>query len=196
MRAWFAEVVPRDFAEMMRLSSGVAGTARGRATFEHASALVRRYHRAMISHRVTLGLAILMVAAPTHAGLGGDAASIATDSVALGGSHEITHAAGFEVHVLRLPSGTTVREYTTRGKVFAVAWGGPAIPDLRRLLGTYFDAYVKSPQGRATGHHHLRVVSTRDWVVQSAGHQNGFVGRAWLSTNLPEHFDLDTVRAW
>jgi hypothetical protein len=95
-----------------------------------------------------------------------------------------------------LPSGTVVREYATHGKVFAVAWGGPAIPDLRRLLGAYFDAYVQSPQGRATGHHHLRVVSTHDWVVQSAGHQNGFVGRAWLSNDLPAGFDLDTVRAW
>jgi len=149
-----------------------------------------------MTSRATLGLLVLVLAGPARAALGGDAASVTNDTVALGASREITRAAGVEVHVLHLRSGTTVREYVARGKVFAVAWGGPTIPDLRRLLGAYFDAYVSSPQGRGTGHHHTRVVATRDWVVQSAGHANGFLGRAWLSNELPAGFDLATVRAW
>ncbi len=151
----------------------------------------------MLPHRAILGLLALGLVAPeAHAALGGDTASIAADTVALEASREVTLAARWEVHSLRLPSGTLVREWVLHGKVFAVAWGGPVIPNLRRLLGSYFEPYVNSAQGRATGHHHQRVVATRDWVVQSAGHQGGFVGRAWLSAQIPAGFDLDTVRAW
>ena len=146
--------------------------------------------------RALLGLLFFVFASPAHAALGGDAASIASDSVALAASREITREAGVEVHVLRLPSGTVVRQFAARGKVFAIAWGGPVIPDLRRLLGSYFDAYVASSQGRGTGHHSSRIVRTPDWVVQSFGHQNGFMGRAWLTNDLPAGFDTNTVRAW
>jgi hypothetical protein len=144
-----------------------------------------------------LGLLALGLACPidARAALGGDAASIAADSVALGGTREITLAAAWEVHVLRLPSGTLVREYVHGGRVFALAWGGPVMPNLRQLLGSYFGPYVNSPRNGPAGHH-LRVVATPNWVVQSAGHQQGFLGRAWLPTDLPARFDLDTVRAW
>jgi Protein of unknown function (DUF2844) len=53
---------------------------------------------------------------------------------------------------------------------------------------------VNSPR-RPAGHH-LRVVATVDWVVQSGGHQDAFIGRAWLPKRLPTGFDLGTVRAW
>ena len=141
-------------------------------------------------------LATTLVAPEARAELGGDVASVAVDSAALGGTREIIRAAGFERHVLRLPSGTVVHEWVRAGKVFAVAWSGPVIPNLRRLLGAYFEPYVQSPQGRHGGHHHMRVVATPDWVVQSAGHHQGFIGRAWLPPSVPTGFDLDTVRAW
>jgi hypothetical protein len=147
--------------------------------------------------RVLVCLAV-GIAAPSEAraALGGDAASIAIDSATLGGTRAIQGAVGWEVHALRLPSGTLVHEYLRGGKVFAVAWGGPVLPDLRLLLGAYFEPYVQSPQSRGTGHHHMRVVATPEWVVQSAGHHESFVGRAWLPMQLPPGFDLDTVRAW
>jgi hypothetical protein len=144
-----------------------------------------------------VGLVAIVLGAPdAHAALGGDAASIASDSATFGGTREVARNANVEIHTLRLPSGTLVREYVFRGKVFAIAWGGPVIPDLRRLLGSYFEAYVNDPRGRGTGHHHMRVVATPDWVVQSGGHQDAFVGRAWLPNVLPPSFDLATVRAW
>ena len=131
-----------------------------------------------------------------RAALGGNAASIEADRVALGATHEITVTPAWEVHVLRLPSGTVVREYALRGgKVFAIAWGGPTIPDLRHLLGSYFEPYVNGPRSQPS-QHHLHVVATPDWVVQSAGHPQAFIGRAWLPAQLPSGFNLDTVRAW
>jgi hypothetical protein len=132
---------------------------------------------------------------PALAALGDDTASIAADSAALGGTRKITLVKSWEVHELRLPSGALVREYLRSGKVFALAWGGPVIPDLRRLLGSYFEPYANSPRDRPAAHH-LRVVVTPDWAVQSAGHHGGFIGRAWLPTHVPDGFDLGTVRAW
>ena len=60
------------------------------------------------------------------------------------------------------PSGTTVREYvSSNGTVFAVAWQGPWLPDLRQMLGPYFDDYQRALQSttgkrRARGSAHGR----------------------------------------
>jgi hypothetical protein len=63
-----------------------------------------RYDRPMTFHRAALGLVsgllVFVLATPTHAALGGDTASIANDSISLGGSREITHTGGLEVHLL------------------------------------------------------------------------------------------------
>ncbi|MGD0677276.1 MAG: DUF2844 domain-containing protein [Polyangiaceae bacterium] len=145
----------------------------------------------------TVASLALAFASPSQAlaALGDDAASISADSAVLGGTRQVSRAAAWEVHELRLPTGTVVREYLRDKTVFALAWGGPVMPNLRRLLGAYFEPYVHSPRGREAGHH-LRVVVTPAWAVQSAGHQAGFIGRAWLPQHLPAGFELDTVRAW
>jgi hypothetical protein len=143
-----------------------------------------------------LGALALGSAFPSRAlaALGGDAESIAVDSATLGGTRRVARAAGWEEHELQLPSGTVVREYLQGGRVFALAWAGPVVPDLRRLLGPYFEPYVNSPRDPRSGHHR-RFVATPDWAVQSAGHQGAFLGRAWLPAHLPTGFDLDRVRA-
>jgi hypothetical protein len=145
-----------------------------------------------------LGALAVGLASPreVRAALGADGASIAADNTAFGGTRQVTAAAAWDIHELHLPSGTVVREYLVHGgTVFAIAWGGPVLPNLRVLLGSYFEPYQRSPRGRPSGHH-LRVVATAEWVVQSAGHADAFMGRAWLPTRLPAGFDLATVRAW
>jgi Protein of unknown function (DUF2844) len=150
-------------------------------------------------HRTIPLLSVLVLgffSRDSHAALGGDAASIEADRVALGATREIELTPAWEAHVLRAPSGGVVREYVLPGgKVFAIAWSGPVLPDLRHLLGAYFEPYVNSPRERPA-QHHLRVVSNPEWVVESAGHPQSFIGRAWLPKQLPKGFDLTTVRAW
>ena len=58
----------------------------------------------------------------------------------------------YTVHEMQSSSGTAVREYvSSTGTVFAVAWQGPWLPDLRQLLGPYFDDYQRALQTASAG---------------------------------------------
>ena len=90
----------------------------------------------------------------------------------------------YAVHEIAAPSGTVVREFVSpAGKVFAVAWSGPTLPDLKQVLGPYFDTYVAALQQRkARGP--VSVVLP-GLVVQSSGHMRAFVGKAYLPDGMP-----------
>lgn len=88
----------------------------------------------------------------------------------------------------QLPSGTTVHEFVdARGAVFAVAWSGPFLPDLRALLGRHFETFGR--QVRQDGLRSPVVVRRDDVVIVSAGRLGAFEGRAWLPGRLPAQFD-------
>ena len=73
-----------------------------------------------------------------HAALGGDLASIDREQAALQAERVVTPAVAYDLHELITPNGTRVREYLDRsGRVFAVSWSGPRLPDLGQLLGAY-----------------------------------------------------------
>jgi hypothetical protein len=99
----------------------------------------------------------------------------------------------YRVHDIELPSGTVLREFAALdGKVFAVAWSGPSIPNLRQALGRYFDEYV-SAAGAMHGVRHRIEVQESDLVVQSGGHMRRFSGRAYLPAALPAGVTLDEL---
>jgi len=98
----------------------------------------------------------------------------------------------YTVHAIQAPSGTTVREYVSEdGMVFAVAWQGPFLPDLRQALGRYFERY--SNAASAKGRRQV-AVSESDFVVQSGGRMRSFSGRAYLPPLLPQGFTLEDLR--
>jgi hypothetical protein len=131
---------------------------------------------------------------PAKAALGAPYASIEADQTALRASLKVTPHANYEVHELTLPSGTLVREYvTTSGIVFAVAWNGPAKPDLSELLGPYFaDLNAAARTGRG-GHNHLSLKRS-DLVIQAGGHMRAFSGRAYLVAAVPAGVSIDDLR--
>jgi hypothetical protein len=102
----------------------------------------------MSATNTSLGRALLaasvvcfgLVTGPTaHATLGGDVVSIAVNHQHLGGEQRVLKLASGERHELQLPSGIVVHQYvSSTGAVYAVAWSGPRMPDLRELLGAYF----------------------------------------------------------
>jgi hypothetical protein len=131
---------------------------------------------------------------PASAALGADAASIGIDRVKAKASVRIRSGTLYTVHDLTTPSGTVVHEYlNANGKVFGVAWSGPAMPDLRQLLGDHFDTYAGASKSGRRGHSH-RSLAHGDLVVQSAGRLRAFSGKAYLQSLIPNGVAPDEIR--
>lgn len=143
-----------------------------------------------------LGIALLArsIAMPAFAALGEDAASIENDRAQMKGQSRLTSVAGYSVQEIQLPSGTIVREYISPGgKVFAVSWHGPAIPDLQQTLGTYFEQYKAAAGTSRGGHHHL-TVRQPDLVAHAGGHMRAWAGQAYVPSLLPPNFSVDDIK--
>jgi len=124
------------------------------------------------------------------AGLGAAPAHWPAQAGAATSSTVSTGSASYTIVQRQLDSGTTVREFVdSSGKVFAVSWSGPFLPDLKRLLGNHFDSMAR--QGRGRGSHRSRLaVEDAGAVILSEGHMGAFQGRAWLPSRLPAGFDV------
>jgi hypothetical protein len=143
---------------------------------------------------VMLGTALCPQAA--RATLGEPESTVQTDVAQTQGSikamndHEI-----YRVHEIQMPSGTLLREFVSaEGTVFAVAWNGPTVPNLRQALGQYFDRFVAGAKTNRTESHsdrnHLQIQQA-DFVMQAGGRMHAtFAGRAYLPTAIPNGFDL------
>ena len=134
-----------------------------------------------------------IAALPVQAALGESVASVETDRLQVGGTLRVLPSAAYTVHELQVPSGTVVREYVSpAGTVFGVAWQGPSMPDLRQVLGTYFDRYVAAASQRKT--RGPLAIEQPGLVVQSGGHMRAFVGRAYIPEALPPGVTADSIR--
>ncbi len=152
-------------------------------------------HPLAVACATCFGLAALAVAPAGYGALGGNAASIAEDSAALSASAgALLPFSAYTVHELRMPSETLVREYLSAdGKVFAIGWSGPAMPDLRQLLGPYFEAYTEAARAQQAGPGPLDVRQS-GLVVESGGRMRAFFGRAYLPAAMPAGVTLDEIR--
>jgi hypothetical protein len=133
----------------------------------------------------SLALVSMLVSVPAAATLGEDVSSVRVDQAQMQGTLQVTSAAKFAVHEIQLPSGTAVKEYVSpAGMVFAVSWKGPWLPDLRQVLGRYFEQYTEAAktQGGGPG---PSVTQQPGLVVQSGGHMRAFFGRAYAPQMLP-----------
>ncbi len=128
------------------------------------------------------------------AALGEAETSVPGDAARLRGSIKVTERASYRTHEIQLPSGTLVREFAgPDGKVFAVAWSGPVMPDLRQTLGQYFDSYVAAAKAPHAGHHQLQIQRS-DLVVQAGGHMRAYSGRAYLPQTVPAGVSVGDLR--
>jgi hypothetical protein len=150
-------------------------------------------------HRASLLIVLAMVAlgstAPAMAALGGDVSSVEADRASLKGAlAHFSTVRGYDVHEITTPAGVHVREYLADGKVFALSWQGPVIPDLRQMLGAYYASYAQAASApHPGGHRHLQVEQPR-LVVESNGRMRAFYGRAWDPTLLPPNFSAADIR--
>lgn len=156
----------------------------------------------MVAVKLPRGASLLIVAlvalgstAPAMAALGGDASSVEADRATFKGAlAHFSTVRGYDVHEITTPAGVQVREYLANGRVFAVSWQGPVIPDLRQMLGAYYATYAQAASApHPGGHRHLRV-ERPDLVVESNGRMRAFYGRAWDPALLPPNFSAADIR--
>jgi hypothetical protein len=136
---------------------------------------------------------LLGVPKNAHATLGGDVVSIAANEEHLNGVRHVLKLASGERHDLELPSGIVVHQYVAPGgAVYAITWRGPRMPDLRELLGPYFEQLARRDLRPWNGHHRVNLVGS-DLMVRSSGHRGSFAGRAWVPSLVPAGIGVDEV---
>lgn len=150
--------------------------------------------RQLAARLASIGLLMFVAMCPARATLGGAEATVLGDQAQIGATLRTVYGAKFTMHELRVPAGTTVREYIApTGVVFAVAWQGPSMPDLRQLLGAHFDEYVAAVAARRNVRGPV-LVQLPGLVVQSGGHMRSFAGRAYVPESLPQGVSVDELR--
>lgn len=146
-------------------------------------------HVHRIGWAIILGWAAASSSPLAFAALGGDLASVQSDGVSLKAEARAgtPAAAGgaYTVQELTTQMGTVVREYANpAGKVFAVTWRGPQMPNLSQLLGPYVQELQKAASTPHQGHRHL-MVNEKDLVISSNGRMRAFYGRAYIPSLAP-----------
>jgi hypothetical protein len=97
----------------------------------------------------------------------------------------VSHFSNFDVHEMQASNGT-VREYVSpAGTVFAVAWQGSAVPDMKQMLGSYFDQFQQAAKAQRLRRGPL-VIQEPGLVVKMGGHMRSFSGRAYVPQFMPE----------
>jgi hypothetical protein len=144
-----------------------------------------------------LAFTTLTISSPAFAALGEDSSSVQTDVVRMQGSLRSTQSQAFTVHEITAATGTTVREYASpSGKIFAVAWQGPWLPNMRQLLASYFAQYEEALQagGPARAGRRPLLIEQPGLVVQSGGHMRSFSGRAYIPQMMPQGVRAEDIR--
>jgi hypothetical protein len=135
---------------------------------------------------VLISMALMAWALPARAELGGDITTVQADQEHMKGTRQVTTTAAYSIHEIQTATGTKVREFVSpSGRVFAVAWQGPSTPDLRQLLGQYFDQYAQAIQGKRAGRAPVSIEQP-GLVVEAGGHMRSFSGRAYLPQMMPQ----------
>jgi hypothetical protein len=138
---------------------------------------------------------MLLLPIPASASLGGDVTSVQTDQAKMQGSLRTSSNNSYTIHEIQASTGVAVKEYVSpAGKVFAVAWQGPFHPDLRQLLGTYFDQFSQAEQAQRAQRHGPVLIQQPGLVVQISGHMRSFWGKAYVPQMLPPGVHVEDIR--
>lgn len=140
-----------------------------------------------------LGFTASLLAAPAHGALGGDVASVQADAAVMGGQAVKLATTPVTVWAFQTPAEVNIRQYLgPEGRVVAVAWDGPVMPDLSKLLGTHYTEFETAAR-QPHGSRNALTVDTGSLVVQSGGRLRAFRGRAYL-VPLPAGLNVEQIR--
>jgi hypothetical protein len=142
------------------------------------------------------GLAALAfsVALPAQATLGGSLASVEADRLQLHATSRHTDHVAYTVHEITLPGSGVVREYVSpAGRVFAVTWHGPLMPNLSQLLGEHVAALGSASQTRRGGLGHF-AAQTDEVSYVNTGRMRSFRGAAYLIHAIPSGASVHDIQ--
>ena len=147
---------------------------------------------------VAIALGVLAYPFSASAALGEDITSVQADQALMQGSLITIREKAYTVNEIKSPSGIVVREYVSPGgKIFAVAWQGPFIPNFRQLFGTYFEQYSRAAQTRNSNRPRVRgplLIREPGLVVLSGGHMRAFFGKAYVPEMVPQGVRFEEIQ--
>jgi Protein of unknown function (DUF2844) len=141
--------------------------------------------------------AVLFSDLPARAALGGGMASIVADQTQMQGSRKTTAMGSYTIFEIQAANGAVVREYQSEGgAVFAVAWHGPLAPDVRQILGSYFDQYTKALKAQSSTRRlrHPILINEPGLAIELSGHPRWFVGKVYVPEQLPVGLRAEDIR--
>jgi hypothetical protein len=133
-------------------------------------------------------LMLLALPFPAAASLGGDITSVRADVAKMQATLRTTTSNFYTLHEMQTPTGIDVKEFISPGgKVFAVTWKGSSHPDLRQLLGAYFEQFVQAEKAQRASRRGRGpvIIQQPGLVVEVAGHMRSFSGGAYLPQMVP-----------
>ncbi len=137
-----------------------------------------------------LGQSPSLPAAPSSiAGL----SSMPSTGARIQGSTPATATELYTVREDQLENGTLVREYVSQnGVVFALTWTGPVLPDLKLMLGTYFNVFeAGAAQARKEGRRGMpALINQARLVLSSQGRMRDFYGYAYAPELVPSNVNI------
>ena len=129
--------------------------------------------------------------------LGGDVASVEADRGKMEATMQTTSTQLYTVHEMHTANNVTLREFVSpAGKVFGVAWQGASRPDMKQLLGAYFDQYAQAVQkqnAKRVGRAPL-LIEEPGFVLQMSGHMRALAGRAYIPQLVPAGVQIEELR--
>lgn len=100
----------------------------------------------------------------------------------------------YSVHETRLETGTIIKELTdSTGRVFAITWKGPVLPDFQALLGSHFDTLrTETKKARAPGRLGAPLnIEQQKVVIRSSGRMRHFSGHAFAPDLVPAGVNIN-----
>lgn len=188
----------------MKLKHNVTDAALKESSAQ-AFLLCTRRKRIVVRRRLTLwaGLMVGMALAgmtnpsPVFATLGSDVTSVEADRAKMEATLQTTSKQLYTVHEMHTANNVTVREFVSpAGKVFGVAWEGTSRPDMKLLLGAYFDQYTQAAQKQEANRVRRGplLIHEPGFVLQMTGHMRALTGRAYIPQLVPTGVRIEELR--
>jgi hypothetical protein len=170
-----------------------------RETLTHKGSTIRSLatkSKSKFSELFGLVASLLVLCFPSFAALGDDVSSVQADQAHIQASRQVTDAHTYAIHELRSPSGAVIREFVSPvGKVFAVAWHAPTLPDMKQLLGSHFEEFQQAVLAqKSRGRRGPLVIHQPGLAVELGGHMRSFAGRAYLPDQVPANVRAEDIR--